>query len=134
MNYEKRRIVIRESDIANINNVNRFSNRRFYSAVNEWRLVSVEPVTQAWCEKQISWFSLKNKQQMVRLWRHWPWPNELLSRLGTGVLWDRRYARWLVRWTDAETLEIRATLNQPRSRLMWATIERGMGGRAKTGK
>lgn len=131
MKYEQRKVLIRESDLSKINNASRFSNRRFYTPVNDWRIVSTEPVTQAWCEKRVTWYTLKNKPQLSHLWRHWPWPDQLLARLNKKDIWDKRYLTWLVRWTDTDTLEIRAGLNQPRSKLVWATIERGIGAKSK---
>jgi hypothetical protein len=127
MKYETKKVIIRESDLSKVDSRLIWKHHRYVYAKThpQWQIKTVEPITQAWCEKKVTWATLKNRTAEATVWRHWPWPNDLLNRLGKKMMWDNRYENWLVRWVDADTLEIRAGLNQPRSRLMWAVLERG---------
>lgn len=77
------------------------------------------PITVDELKKQITWHSLKSDKKRATIFRHWPYPNEMIKRLGITEVYDYRYKYWLARYNENEELVIRASLGLKESRLGW---------------
>lgn len=108
----KRKFIIRETDY-----------QRYFVKDPSWHRKSWEPITVTWLQKQANWFTLKNNKKFSDLFRHWPYPHEILRRLGHKMLYKSEYINWLVNYNDQGEMQVRAGINQPLSRLGWAKLE-----------
>ena len=79
--------------------------------------VTFAPITREWLQRQVTFFSMKGKKNLVNDYRHWQYPNEMIKRFYKTPLYDRRYKNWLIDYNDQGEMCIRAGINQPTSRL-----------------
>lgn len=84
--------------------------------------ISWQPLTQAWLQKQATWFTMKGNRNIANQYLHHPWPGEWLKRTRLS-LHNKQYIHWLSRWDEQGQFEIRAGLNQPNGLLGVAIFE-----------
>jgi len=102
----KKHYIIRESDI-----------KKLPADVRKAYDVSFKPLTQEYFERRSTWFYLKGKKYLGDQYAMHQYPKDMLRRITNIPLWSQDYLNWLICYTDAGDMTIRAGLRQPESKL-----------------
>jgi hypothetical protein len=117
---ERKKLIIREYDYKKLVD----PKRRIGYYEEKWDRIAFEPITKEYFRKQASWFLLKGDKKSARIFQHYDYPSEVMSRLPEKLMHDKRYPGWLLKYDEAGVLQVRASIGQRCSRVGWAIFER----------
>lgn len=122
MAIERRRVLIRESDLTKVTDPWVPHMRRKHTS--GWKKISFETITKDDLMKTANWLHLKGNKAKAALYRHYDYPGTFVARLDNNEVYSTSYRNWLIKYNDDGEMEIRASLGHKKSRLGWGVFER----------